>query len=255
MSAVAAILLASALAGGGPAGEIERANRLYAEGKFEEAAEIYRSVQADLPASAIPAVNLGAASLKAGNAVEASSAFRKAEETAGDAAVRGQAAYGLGAALVASGDLGGALESFKRAVELLPDDEDAKWNYEVTKRRLEEAKEDESSKEDSQQPDESERREDEKNEKQDDSSKPSQTEKPEGQEPQAQPEDEPSDEPKDEEGLPQPAPSAEADANEGGMSKDEIDRLLESLKQDEKALRARIRRPIPMPRGEPAKDW
>ncbi len=272
----------------GHSDEIERANRLFAEGKYESTAEIYRRVQADLPESPIPAVNLGAATFKTGKLDDAQMAFRKASE-ASDPAIRGRAAYGLGSCRAKSGDLEGALASFKEAVELLPDDEDAKWNYEWVKRKLDEQKkQEEQSKEGT---DRSEMKDDEKksedqqpkDERKDDDDKGDGEQKAENEpsqrEPQPSREDsqnEPSPKPPEDDSQkePKPSPDSQGKADEkkaqpvdeksgepaddkppAAVSKDEIERLLESLLQDEKAQRRLVRRAIPVPRGAPKKDW
>jgi Ca-activated chloride channel homolog len=285
-----ALALAAALVGS-HAEDVARANQLFAAGKYAEAAEIYRRVQTDLPESPIPAVNLGAAALKDGKVDEATSAFKKAGET-GDAAIRGRAAYGLGNCQAKAGDLQSALASYQRAVELLPDDEDAKWNWEWAKRKLDEQKkQQDQQKKDDQKKDDQKKDDEKKDEqkpdpqKQDDSKKEDQPkpkdEKSDEQKPQdsksdekdhGEKKDEPSkDQPKPDEAQPKPAKPddpnqakpqpqpqpGEEDPNQpkADLSQAQIERLLESLKQDEKAQRKLVKRAIPVPRGEPKKDW
>jgi Ca-activated chloride channel family protein len=149
---------------------VRDANRLYAEGKYEDAAAAYNAGLVDQPDSADLHFNLGDATYKQGKYEDAVSSFQKVE-TAGDPQRAGRVAYNVGNAAYRQGQAveqtdpqkaltlyAEALASYRRALGLAPDDEDSKFNHElVTKRiddlkkKLEEQKKEQEQKQDQQQ--------------------------------------------------------------------------------------------------------
>lgn len=119
--------------------------RLYERGKYQQAAEKYRTALEKEPESDRIHFNLGAALYKQGRYREAVEHFQKALLSE-DEDVRRQAMYNLGNALYKAGmareqkDLDGAikdLESSDGYFGRLPEDQDARYNQEVVRRQLE----------------------------------------------------------------------------------------------------------------------
>jgi Ca-activated chloride channel family protein len=128
------------------------AHRLYATGKFEEAASKYGEGLVDAPESPLLQFNLATALFKQGKYEEAITSFQKVAAS-GDPAWVARANYNLGNAYfrVASAAetdnpqdaIGGyeqALASYKRSMVADPADGDAKFNHEYVARKLEELK-------------------------------------------------------------------------------------------------------------------
>lgn len=130
--AVAALALlsmpaaASAQAG---RGAVDEGNRLYEEGRYQEALERYLDALRENPESPLIRFNAGNALYQSQDFQRALEAYREAIES-GDPALASTAWYNLGDALYQSGDLQGSAEAFKQALRLDPRDVDAKHNLE-----------------------------------------------------------------------------------------------------------------------------
>lgn len=133
--------------GFGP-GDLERGNRLYREGRFEEAVQAYQAALRDGNGSPQLRYNLGTALLRLGRHEEAEEQLRLALDDV-DADLRQRAYYNLGNRYLEAARsaedaqqqtqlLDAAVESYKRALRLRPDDSDAKWNLELALREREE---------------------------------------------------------------------------------------------------------------------
>ncbi|HSJ33259.1 MAG TPA: VWA domain-containing protein [Longimicrobiales bacterium] len=129
-------------------GDVEKGNRLYREGKYEEAAAAYQRVVESGDASPQVYYNLGTALLALGRFDEADPHFQRALEGV-DPELRERAFYNLGNRFLqdarARGDLreqgtllDAAIEAYKRTLRIDPADVDAKWNLEMALREREE---------------------------------------------------------------------------------------------------------------------
>ena len=131
-------LLPPAAVGAQPGrGAVEAGNRLYAEGRFEEAHEQYLEALRAAPDSPVAPFNNGAALYRTDEFQRATEAFRQAAES-GDPAVEARAWYNLGNALYRQQQLEPALEAYKQALRRDPTDGDAKHNLELTLEQLRE---------------------------------------------------------------------------------------------------------------------
>ena len=114
----------------------------YETGLFDEALEGFVDLQVERPDDPEVALNVGSAHYQMRNFSEADRTFSRAL-MAQDPSVREQALYNLGNSAFRQGRLQEAVELYKAALELDPDDEDAKFNLEFVRdeirRRHEEA--------------------------------------------------------------------------------------------------------------------
>src|SRR5262249_26790620 len=130
-----------------PHATAREAARLYAEGKFQDAAAKYNEALIDDPDSALLHFNLGDASYRQGQFRAAVSPL--APIAAGDGARpaaaaynTGNAKYRLGAAAESAepqkalGLYAEALVAYRRAMGADPADEDAKFNHEFVERKI-----------------------------------------------------------------------------------------------------------------------
>jgi Ca-activated chloride channel family protein len=131
---------------------VRDANRLYAEGKYEDAAAAYNAGLVDQPDSADLHFNLGDATYKQGKYEDSVSSFQKVE-TIGDPQRAGRVAYNVGNASYRQGQAveqtdpqkaltlyAEALAAYRRALGLAPNDEDSKFNHELVTKRIEDLK-------------------------------------------------------------------------------------------------------------------
>lgn len=148
----ALVVAATSIAWLDPHQPIRDANQLYAEGKYDDAAAGYNAALVDHPDSADLHFNLGDATYKQGKYDEAIAAFQKVE-TANDPKRASRVAYNVGNASFRKGQgleqtepqkalqlYAEALSSYRRALGLAPDDEDAKFNYELVTQKIDELK-------------------------------------------------------------------------------------------------------------------
>ena len=133
---------------------IAEGNRLFHAGQFEEALTHYGQVLVDDPDSPLLNFNMGAAHYKAGNYDAALSSLARVPgeddaqpRTARTAYNLGNTRYQLGAAAEAAQPQA-ALEAYtaaqaayRRALGLDPSDQDAKFNYELVAKKIEQLKE------------------------------------------------------------------------------------------------------------------
>jgi Ca-activated chloride channel family protein len=145
--AAAAVILLLAFGTGWTIGDVERGNRLYRAGKYEEAVRVYQEVIRSGKAAPYVHYNLGTALLKLGRYAEAQPHLQAATREA-DAELKQRAHYNLGNRYLEAARKGAqaqettelldaAVESYKHALRLDPNDLDAKWNLELALRERE----------------------------------------------------------------------------------------------------------------------
>ncbi len=139
------VLLLARLWDGGPQ-QGRRGNQLYAQGRFQEAADAYRAGLAGAGLAGAGRApgrlehglqnNLGAALYRQGDFAGAGEAFEAAAAAAPTPEALATAAYNAGAAAYARGDASAALQFFRQALLARPDFPDARYNYEVAARKV-----------------------------------------------------------------------------------------------------------------------
>ena len=227
-----------------------RGNRFYLEEAYEDAAEAYSSGLAVLSETADVRLryglnnNLGAALLKSGDVQAASQAFGRALAIAEADADLARTAYNAGNAAFAGDDLRAAVEHYRTSLLRDPDNEDAKFNYELARRKLDEQENQEQQQQGgSQEPQEDEQQQDQQS--QGEQGEEGRQDQPQNGDQQQQQDGEPQDQQNSE----QPQPS---DGNE--LSDAQAERILQALQNDEEQLLRQVQRPTGRPRRV-EKDW
>lgn len=245
--AVVAVGLAAAMAGLPPSSaaqagraDVQEGNRLYREGRYDEAHEKYLEALRAAPDSIVIRFNDANALYQSDEFARAVDAYRGTIEVA-DPVLEAQAWYNLGNALYRQQQVEGALEAYKEALRRNPGDTDAKHNLEVALEQLQQQEQQQQS-DDSEGQDENEDRQqsgEDGQEQPSESRQPReqpQEENPEGRQGQNQQEQQQPD------GDSQPE-TGEADAQPqpGQMSREEAERLLQAITEDPGEIRRQRR--------------
>lgn len=231
--------------------EGRRGNKHYEEGSYESAIEAYLNGLSALDASSNPWMhyalnnNLGAALLKAGDAAGANEAFSRALLNAPTPADYARSAYNAGNAAYNAEQLEQALQYFRESLLREPDNQDAKFNYEFVKRRLEQQQQQQNGDEQQQNQDESGEGQGEQqppSEPQDQEQGDSQQDGQQQQQQGEQPEDR------------QPEQPQNSQNSGEELSREEAQRILQALQNEEEQLLREVQRRDVRPRRV-EKDW
>jgi len=222
-------------------GAVDAGNRLYDEGRYEEAHEQYLEALRQAPDSPIVPFNDGNALYRTEELQRAMESYRRAVES-GDPAIEAQAWYNLGNALYKQQQLEPALEAYKEALRRNPADTDAKHNFELTL-------------EQQQQQQESDDQQDENDEGRDqqDQQDPQQSEQEQNQEQQDQPEDQEPPEQQQDQPQEQQQENAEQPPPPGALSREEAERLLQAIDEDPSQIQRQ--RQTTAPARPPRRPW
>ena len=240
--AVLACLALPSIAAAQPGrGAVDAGNRLYDEGRYEEAHEQYLEALRQAPDSPIVPFNDGNALYRTEELQRAMESYRRAVES-GDPAIEAQAWYNLGNALYKQQQLEPALEAYKEALRRNPADTDAKHNFEVTLEQLQQQ----------QQQQESDDQQDENDEGRDQQD-PQQSEQEQDQEQQDQPEDQEPPEQQQDQPQEQQQENAEQPPPPGALSREEAERLLQAIDEDPSQIQRQ--RQTTAPARPPRRPW
>jgi Ca-activated chloride channel family protein len=215
---------------------VREGNRLYEEGRFQEAHERYLQGLAEAPESGVLRFNDGNALYRSDEHAQAMEAYERAIET-GDPELARAAWYNLGNALYRQQQLEQSLEAYKQALRLNPGDVDAKHNLERVLEQMQQQQQ---------------QQQDDPSQDQQDQEQP--------QDPQSRPQDQPQDQQgqnqqnprQPDQQQPEQPGQQQRQPQPGQMSPEEAERLLEAVDEDPDDVN-RARAPVAGPR--PTRPW
>jgi Ca-activated chloride channel family protein len=218
----------------------EAGNERFAESAYEEALSEYRLAQVDEPDLAEPYYNAANAHNRQREVEGALAQTEQALKTA-DPALAAQAWYNLGNAFFDAEQWPQAIEAYKEALRLRPDDVDGKHNLELAQQKLQQ-----------QQQQQQQQSEGDQQEQQDQDQEQEQD--------QEQAEAPPSPEEEsaasgDQEQQPTPQPSGAPQEEAQGMTEEQALQLLQALLDDSQTLQERLQEMYQVPGPAPAEDW
>jgi len=247
--ALAAVALAAVSVGWlDPHATAREASRLYAAGKFDDAAGKYNEALVDRPDSPLLHFNLGDALYRQGKFTDAVNALQQVPGTDADSTRTARVAYNIGNAKYrlaqaaeasdpksALGLYAEALAAYRRAMGAAPDDVDAKFNHEFVARKMDDLKKklEEQQKQQEQQPQDQQKQEGEKQDQQGEQQKQQQKQQQEQQQQQ----------------------QAAAEKKDGEMSKDEAAALLDAQRDQEVRPDEVVKKLQGAAVAEPVEDW
>ncbi len=233
-------------------GRNKKGNAFYEKGQYDEALKLYRDAQLESPESPPIHYNIGNVLYQKKKFPEASEEYQKALSS-DQPLLQEQAFYNLGNTAYRVGKLQEAIDFYKKALQLKSDDMDAKYNLEFVRKKLKEMAQ--------KQPPQSQENQQKKSEEKEDKNQQKKSE--EGQQPEEkraeQQQEKKSEQPKEmkgaegeKEGQKKPEPSP---LQKGMMSKEEAERLLNVLKEQEKKNQKEVRKVKAKGRVRVEKDW
>ncbi len=240
--------------------ETREGNRLYEEGRYAEAHEKYLEALLEAPDSPIIRFNDGNALYQGQDYESALESFRAAVES-GDPQLASAAWYNLGNTLYRQGALPESLEAFKQALRADPADVDAKHNLE---RVLEQMQQQQQEQQQGDGEDDQENQQENEGQPPPQGGEQEQEQDPQDQQPQQDPNEDPEDQQDPNQGQnPQPDPGQNPDEPEqpreggtpppGEMTREEAERLLDAIQEDQDEVNRQPR--VPARGTRPRRDW
>lgn len=238
-------LMAAVLFFGGTAlaedyvGLVEKGNEAYRKGEYDKALEFYHSAETDLPESPELEYNMAGALHQQGAYEEAVDKYTRSLNST-DIAVEANGHYNLGNTHFRAGDFEAAIKAYQRSLELNPDAIDARYNLELARRKL---KEQMQSQQQQQQPQNQQQQQDQQQQQPQDQEQQDQNQQQEQQQQQEQ-----------EQGEDQQQQQQQQPPQPQEISKEDAERILNALKDDEQAQQEKIKRQLKT--GDyTGKDW
>ncbi len=200
-----------------------KADKLFKENKYGEAADAYAQATERYAERREPVFNRGAALHMAQDYDRAIKAFQALAKEAGSE-LQEKCEYNTGNGYLRKDDKDKAIEHYKRALYLKHDDVNAKWNLELAQRQQQQEQQED--KQDEQQQEQQDKDQEDKQQQAEQEQQDQQLER-------------------------QPAPK-----QDGQLSKKEAERLLRALAEEDKELQKEMRKPKePITRPPRGKDW
>jgi len=223
--------------------EVNDGNRLYEEGRFEEAHEKYLEALGDAPDSPLALFNDGNALYQSEEYERALDAYRRATE-AGDAALASPAWYNLGNTFYRQQRFQESIEAYKEALRIDPGEIDYKHNLELAlDQQLQQPEQDPQSDDGDANQDNEDQSQDQENQEGEQDQDPQDQ----GQDEEEQDSDQQPEEPPEEEKS-----ESEPDPRPGEMTEEEANRLLQGVQEDPGEVN---RRQAPLRGRRPRKPW
>lgn len=220
---------------------ITEGNKLYEKGEFGEAEVRYRKAETEKGDAFISKFNLGDAMFKQERYEEAAAAFGQLPALTEDKKQKAAAYHNLGNSLLKTKKYQESVDAYKQALRNDPKDDDTKYNLSYARRMLQQQQEQQQKDQDKKDDKKDDKKEDEQQQNKDDQKK---DDKNKDQQQQPQNQDKEGD--KDEQKQPKP--------NE--ISREDAERMLESINQDEKDIRDRMeKQKVKVQKGKVEKDW
>jgi Ca-activated chloride channel family protein len=206
---------------------------------WEEALKFYRDAEIEKPESPELSYNLGNVMYQQEKYQDAMDRYYRALSSDG-VDHQAWAWYNLGNTLFRSGKYPESVQAYEKCLDLTPDDEDAKYNLELVRKKMKEMMDKEQQRQENQQQQQQQEQQSQQQEQE--------QQQEQQQQGQSQPEEPQQQQQEQEQMQEQPEPKE-------GMTKEEAERILNALKDDEKESLKKQKR-VPQGKGSKGgKDW
>jgi len=217
--------------------DARKANEAFKNGDYELAVQLYRQAIDQNPDNSRLYFNLGNALAEAGYTDEAMEVYNQFRNMTEESNQQALADYNRGKLLSEQENFDEALSHFREALRKNPNDEDARFNYELAQRMKQQQ---EQQKQDQQQDSQSDQDDSEDEQEQSDDQNQNENQQ---QDPNQQPQNQ--DQPQNQEQLPEPS----------NMSQEEAENILDALEQIERELLENREKEANVSRQQNDKDW
>jgi tetratricopeptide (TPR) repeat protein len=236
---------------------IRQGNNKYEKENYTEAEISYRKAMDKKPASAEAAFNIGDALYKQGKYEEAGKQFQSMTQLATDKNTLSKAFYNLGNSYFKTNKLQESADAYKNALRANPSDADAKYNLSLVQKLLKQQqqqnKDNKENKDDKNKQDQK----DQQNKQQQDQQKQQDQQNKDQQKQDQQKQDQ-----QNQQQQNQQQQQAQQQEKPGQISREDAQRLLEAIKNDEKAVQMRVQeqkakeeKVKAQRRNQPEKNW
>lgn len=222
---------------------IQQGNDQYKEKKFTDAEKNYKKSIEKQPQSFEGNYNLGNALYKQNKYEEASKQYMQAAGVDSTISNQSKSYFNLGNALVKSDKFKEGAEAYKMALRQNPTDENARYNLSYALAKMRQQEKENKDNKDQDKKDNKDQKKDQNQQKKDDQKKQDQEKKDQQKQDQQK---------QDQEKKDQQAKKQQAKPK---ISKEDAERILQALKNDEKNLQKRKAKKFEATGGNPEKDW
>ncbi len=222
-------------------GHVSAGNRSYEKGSYNDAEVAYKKGLLEDPKSREAQSNLGNAYYKQQRFDDAGRQFGNSAVAMGEAVDKARSIYNLGNSLFKGDKLQESVEAYKQSLKLNPNDEDARYNLEMARRKLKQQQE---KKKEEQKKDKKQDQQEKKQQQNQDQNK--QQQEKQKQEQQNQEQQNPEEAKQDQ--------TRQQARKKNQMPKQEAERILEALRNNEKEIQKNLRKREAV-RIKVEKDW
>ncbi len=239
------ILLSLTLSAFGQKGNdlITEGNKLYEKGQFDEAEVRYRKAEAEKGDPFVSRFNLGTSLFRQDRFEEAASAFQQLPSITEDKKQKAAAYHNLGNSLMKMEKYKESVDAYKQALRHNPKDEETKYNLSYARRMIQEQEQQQDQDKDDKQDDNKEENEEEQEQQQQDQENKEDDKK---NDQQQQPQDQQDDQQQDQE---------QQQPRENEISREDAERMLDAINQDERDIRERMDQQKRGPKRKVERDW
>jgi len=220
---------------------ITEGNKLYEKGQFEEAEVRYRKAEAEKGDPFISRFNLGTSLFRQDRFEEAASAFQQLPSITEDKKQKAAAYHNLGNSLMKMEKYKESVDAYKQALRHNPKDEETKYNLSYARRMIQEQEQQQDQDKDDKQDDNKDENEDKQDQQQDKGDKDDNKD-----DQQQQPQDQQEDQQQDQQ---------QQQPKENEISREDAERMLDALNQEESDIRERMDQQKRGPKRKVERDW
>ncbi len=226
---------------------VKKGNEAYKAKDYKKAQEYYHNAELQIPESAELDYNMAGTSYQQGEYEGAVDKYTRALKTT-DVAVEEQAQYNLGNTYFRSNDYQKAIESYQNALKLNSKDMDAKFNLELARKKLKEQikpqQQNQNQNKDQQKQDQKDKQNNQQNDQNQDKNKQNQQNQ----------NDQNQDKQNKQDQQQQQQQQKQQQQNAKRMSKEDAERILNALRDDEQNIQKKVRRET-VKSDYSGKDW